>query len=84
MTEEKNYFKEVNPYSNSYVTFGYGVKGEILGKGKLYYTGLPSLEDVLLVEVLISNLISINQLWDQDIYVNFNRSECIVTKKYLK
>lgn len=46
MTEEKNYFKEVKPYSNSYITFGDGVKGNIMGKRKLDYPSPPSLEYV--------------------------------------
>lgn len=65
MIGEKNYLKEVKHYSNNYVTFGDGVKRKITGKGKLNYLGLSTLDDVLLVESLITNLISISQLCDQ-------------------
>lgn len=57
---EKNYLKEVKSYSNSYVIFGDGAKGKIVGKGKLDYLGLPNLDDVPLIKRLIANLISIN------------------------
>jgi hypothetical protein len=60
MMGEKNYLKEVKPYSNSYVTFGNGAKGRIKGISKLVSPGLPCLDDVLLVEGLAANLTSIS------------------------
>ncbi|GAA0173798.1 hypothetical protein LIER_41591 [Lithospermum erythrorhizon] len=44
---------------NDYVIFGGGEKGRIIGKWSLNVEGLPRLEDVLLVEGLTTNLISI-------------------------
>lgn len=44
--------------------------------------GLPSMDDVLLVEGLTANIISISRLYDQDFHVNFNHSECIVIDKH--
>lgn len=58
--------KEVKPYTNSYVTFGDGTKGKIVGKGKLVYPGIPNLEYILLVGGLTTNIISISKLYDQD------------------
>lgn len=84
MIGEKNYLKEVKSYSNNYVTFGDGVKRKITRKGKLNYLGLSTLDDVLLVKSLITNLTSISQLCDQELCVNFNCSECIVTNKQLE
>lgn len=69
MTGEKNYLKHVKPNSNSYVTFGDGARGKIVGKGKLDYPGLPSLTDVMLVEGLTANLIITIQLYDQELCV---------------
>ncbi|MCH81590.1 gag-pol polyprotein [Trifolium medium] len=60
MTGEKAYMKEVKSYSNSYVTFGDGAKGKIKGIGKLSGPDLPNIDNVLLVEGLTANLISIN------------------------
>ncbi|PNX99239.1 gag-pol polyprotein, partial [Trifolium pratense] len=81
MIGEKTYLKEVKSYSNSYVTFGDGAKGKIKGIGKLSGPDLPSLDNVLLVEGLTANLISISQLCDQGLNVSFNNSECIVSNK---
>jgi len=41
--------------------------------------GLPRINDVLLVEGLSANLISISQLCDQGSIVTFNKVECLVT-----
>jgi hypothetical protein len=65
MTGEKAYLQEIKNYSNSYVTFGDGAKGKIKGIGKLNGPELPNLDNVLLVEGLTANLISISQLCDQ-------------------
>lgn len=84
MTRENNHLKEVKPYSNIYVTFGDGVRGKFMGKGKLDYPDLPSLEDFILVEGLNANLISIIQLCDQEIFVKLNHYECIFTNNILE
>ena len=81
MTREKNYLEKLKSYSNSYVTFGDGARGNIKVIGKLVYPGPPRLYDMLLVEGLISNLINISQLCDQSLNVSFNISECIVSNK---
>lgn len=84
MYGEKNYLKEINPYTNIYVNFSDGGKGNIIGKGKLDYPSLPSLNDVLLVEDLTINLINISQQCNQELCVNFNRFKYIVTNKHLE
>jgi hypothetical protein len=81
MTGVKNYLTNVKAYTTSYVTFGDGAKGQIKGIGSLIANGLPKLENVLLVEGLTANLISISQLCDQGMKVNFTKSECIVSTK---
>ena len=52
--------------------FRNGVKGKVHGPGLLDVPGMPKLEDVLLVEGLKANLISISELCDQDLFVKFN------------
>ncbi|GAU26327.1 hypothetical protein TSUD_56250 [Trifolium subterraneum] len=79
MTGEKKYLNEINPYTISFVTFGDGAKGEIKGIGNLINKGLPKLNDVLLVKGLTPNLISISQLCDQGLKVNFTKNECLIT-----
>lgn len=78
MIWEKSYLEELKPQSNSYVTFGDGVKGRIKSIGKLVYHGLHSLENVLLVEGLATNLISISQLYDKGLNISFNKSEYVI------
>ncbi|MCI54222.1 gag-pol polyprotein, partial [Trifolium medium] len=51
------------------------------GVGKLISSGLPKLDNVLLVKRLTANLISISQLCDQDMKLNFTKSECLVANE---
>ena len=81
MTGMKNYLTNVKAYATSYVTFGDGAKGKIKGIGKLCRTGSPLLDDVLLVEGLTANLISISQLCDQGLEVRFSLEECLMTSE---
>src|SRR4051812_31849231 len=81
MTGLKNLLVDIKSHSTSYVTFGDGAKGEIKGVGKLECSGVPNLEDVLLVKDLNANLISISQLCDQGYQVNFTKDECVVTNE---
>ncbi|KAK2453398.1 gag-protease polyprotein [Trifolium repens] len=78
MTGEDDYLDELEPYATSYVTFGGGAKGEIVGIGKTVKRGLPKLEKVLFVKGLTANLISISQLCDQGMKVDFTYSRCEV------
>ncbi|KAK2423598.1 cysteine-rich RECEPTOR kinase [Trifolium repens] len=79
MTGVETYLKDLKGYASSSVTFGDGAKGEILGIGKLVNKELPNLENVLLVKGLTANLISISQLCDQGLRVNFTKEECLVS-----
>ncbi|XP_073277629.1 uncharacterized protein [Primulina huaijiensis] len=60
------------------VTYGGGAKGKIVGKGTLNVEGLPKLHNVLHVEGLNSNLISISQLCDDNLLVKFDKHKCEV------
>jgi hypothetical protein len=81
MTGVDKYLEDVRPYASSYVTFGDGAKGKILGIGNLIKHGMPRLDNALLVKGLTSNLISISQLCDQGFEVNFSKPECQITDK---
>ena len=78
MTGMKDYLVDLKAYATSYVTFGDGAKGKIKGIGNLSSNGSPLLDNVLLVEGLTANLISISQLCDQGLEVKFNNEECLV------
>ena len=58
--------------------FGDGAKGRIIGTGTLAFLGLSSLKEVLLVEGLNVNLISISQLCDDNLFVRFTKDKCMV------
>jgi hypothetical protein len=67
--------------TKSFITYGNGTKGKILGIGNLINDDLPNLNNVLLVQVLTSNLISISQLCDKGMRVNFSKNACVVTNE---
>jgi hypothetical protein len=79
MTGVETYLEDVRPYVTSYVTFGDGAKGKIVRIGNLIKHGLPRLDDVLLVRGLTTNLISISQLCDLGLRVNFTKPECQIS-----
>ena len=81
MTGIDKYLEDVRPYASNYVTFGDGAKGKIVGIGNLIKNGLPRLDDVLLVKGLTAILISISQLRDQGLEVNFTKPECQILDK---
>ena len=60
------------------VTFGDNQKGRIIDKGKIKITPSTFIEDVLLVEKLKHNLLSISQLCDVGFNIFFKTSICIV------
>ncbi|KAI5314659.1 hypothetical protein L3X38_043835 [Prunus dulcis] len=66
MTDEKSYFSEISTKCVSgMVAFGDGRKSKILGKGRIMAIGTPNLDNVLLVENLQANLISVSQVCDE-------------------
>ena len=79
MTGDERFLVDIKSYTSSYVTFGDGAEGQIMGIGKLINNGLPRLDNVLIVRGLKANLISISQLSDQGLKVDFSKNECLVT-----
>ena len=60
------------------MTFGDSVLAKVLGKGNLFVPSSPKLTNEWLVEGLKTNLISINQLCDQNLFVRFAKNKCLV------
>jgi len=79
MTGVDKYLEDASPYATSYVTFGDGARGKIVGIVNLIKQGLPRLDDVLIVKGLTANLISISQLCDLGLLVNFTKPECKIS-----
>ena len=71
-------FLELQPKDGDWVTFGGNQKGKIAGVGKIGKHPLPTIDNVLYVEGLKHNLLSISQLCDSGYNVSFNKDECVV------
>ena len=56
-------------------TFGDGSKSQIRGKGIIFLLGLLDIANVLYVESLRVNLLSISQICDQDFKVLFSKGK---------
>ena len=78
MTGDVNQFFILEKKDGGSVTFGDNRKGRIIGIGKIKITPFTFIENVLLVEKLKHNLLSISQLCDVGFNVIFKTSICIV------
>jgi hypothetical protein len=81
MSGEGHLVKAIRSYKKGNVVFGDGSNGRVQGVGDVCNKKSPKLENVLLVKGLVSNLISISQLCDQGLEVNFTKTECHVTDR---
>ena len=78
MTGDQSLFKVFESKKGGNVTFGDGSKSQIKGKGIISLPGLPYIANVLYVEGLKVNLLSISQICDQDFMVLFSKGKCLV------
>ena len=62
------------------VTFGDESKKRVIGKGTIFVPRLPSLSNVLFVDGLKANLISISYLSDEGYSVLFSKDDCSILK----
>ena len=60
------------------ITFGDRSKSQIKGKGTISLPGLLDITNVLYIEGLRVNLLSISQICDQDFMVLFSKGKCLV------
>ena len=60
------------------VTFSDGSKSQIKGKEIISLLGLPDIANILYVEGLRVNLLSISRICDQDFMVLFSKGKCLV------
>ncbi|XP_075483738.1 uncharacterized protein LOC142523890 [Primulina tabacum] len=77
MTGNKNLLSEVVNFKGPTITFGDNAEGKAMGKGKIIH-GKIIIKDVLLVENLRYNMISISQLCDNGYTVEFHKDKCMV------
>ena len=78
MTGDRSLFKVFESKKCVDVTFGDGSKSQIKGKGIISLPGLPNIANVLYVEGLRVNLLSISQICDQDFMILFSKGKCLV------
>ena len=71
MIGDRSLFKTFESKKGGNVTFVDGSKSQIKGKGIISLPGLPDITNVLYVEGLRVNLLSISQICDQDFMVLF-------------
>ena len=76
-------FQSLELKSGGYLGFRGNQKGKIIGSGSIGNGTLPSITNVLLVDRLIHNLLSISQLSDNGYDIIFNQKSCkAVSQKY--
>ena len=78
MTRDQSLFKVFESKKGGNVTFGDGSISQIKGKGIISLPGLPDIANILYVEGLKVNLLSIIQICDQDFMVLFSKGKCLV------
>ena len=84
MTRDRSLFKVFKSKKGGNITFGDGSKSQIKGKGIISLLGLPDIANVLYVEGLKVNLLSISQICDQDFMVLFSKGKCLVMDEFGK
>src|SRR3954468_18222914 len=76
MTRIRSTFQDLVFKSGGEVKFGGDQKGKIIGSGTIKSGNSPSISNVLLVEGLTHNLLSISQLSDNGYDIIFNQKFC--------
>ena len=78
MTSDFSKFLIFTKRDGEFVTFGDNAKGKIVGIGNIINSSPPIIENVLLVDNLKHNLLSISQLCDKGYRVIFESSKCLI------
>nr|KYP35691.1 Retrovirus-related Pol polyprotein from transposon TNT 1-94 [Cajanus cajan]KYP38474.1 Retrovirus-related Pol polyprotein from transposon TNT 1-94 [Cajanus cajan] len=81
MTGDKSKFISLQEKEGGSVTYGDNNKGRILGSGSVGNNSNTLIENVLYVEGLKYNLLSISQLCDKNYNISFNNQCCMVCDK---
>ena len=80
MTGNENLFAFLSRRKGGTVTFGDNNKGRIIGHGSIGKSSSFIIENVLLVDGLMHNLLSISQLCDKGYEVIFDKSKCLINE----
>src|SRR4051812_32789831 len=76
MTGRRSMFQDVVLKSAGEVKFRGDQKGKIIGSGTIQFGNSPSITNVLLVDGLAHNLLSISQLSNNGYDIFFNQKSC--------
>ena len=77
MTRDKAMFLSISPKDRGYVTFGDNAKGKIVREGRVGKSPSPTIKNVLLLNGLKHNLLSISQFCDKNCKVVFESDRCV-------
>ena len=78
MNRDKAKFSTISPKDGGYFIFGDNSKGKIIGEGKVSKSPNPTIDDVLLVNGLKHNLLSISQFCDKNCKVIFEPNKFVI------
>ena len=78
MIGNKSQFKNLRPKDGGVAKFADGIKSKIIGIGNVGKNNSDLIIDVMLVEGLTHNLLSISQFCDQGYRVVFEPFRCII------
>ena len=78
MTGVEKAFNSLTLKDGGFVIFGDNSKGKIIGIGNIGNSSSPIIEDVLFVDGLKHNLLSISQLCDKSNRVILEKSKCAI------
>ena len=84
MTGDRTKFCILTENESGQVTFGGNTKGKIIGIGKVGKNPSSCIDDVMLVEGLAYNLLSISQLCEKGCKVTFDSQACTIFKSNSK
>jgi len=76
MTGDRALFKDIQMGRRGRITFRDGSQAKVIGNGQIDIPGIEVSQKALYVEGLKANLLSINQLCDDDLVVQFSKKEC--------
>ncbi|KAG5528763.1 hypothetical protein RHGRI_029433 [Rhododendron griersonianum] len=82
MSGDKSFFVNLEKYNGGIVTFGDGSTSKVVGRGTIQAPGLTRLENVLYVDGLKANLISISQMCDSHHEVRFSKNDCYIVDEH--
>ncbi|KAL2518809.1 Uncharacterized protein Adt_15056 [Abeliophyllum distichum] len=78
MTGDRSLLSNLKRKDGGHVTIGDNAKRKIIGIGNIGNRSSPSIENVLLVDNLKHNLLSISQLCDKCYLIKFDSSKCLI------